>query len=109
MDIQGQVGDSLRIRARVSDVVNGVATPRALGGAVLRSMIRHGDLFQSNEAPDNFRVSVDNAVEGIVLVSLPRTHLLPAGRYGYEVDLAMGTSNETILRGTLTIKPTLIT
>ena len=109
MDIQGQVGDSLTIRARVSTVVGGLARPRPLGGATLRAAVRDGDSPDADVSADNLRVSVDNAAEGIVLVSLPKTHMLASGVYAYEVDLAMGAaSNETILSGMLTILPTII-
>lgn len=107
-NLTGQIGDNLSTVVRVSDVdINGVARPRPLGGATLRARVRYGNDPQSDLAPDNLRAVVEDPAQGIVLVSLPMDHLLPAGFYYYEIDLAQGTGNETILHGRLTIEPTL--
>ena len=107
-DLVGQVGDSLSVPSRVSDVEGGVARPRMLGGATLTARVRFGASPRSKVAPDNLRAVVEDATNGIVRVTLPKDHLLPAATYHYEVDLAQGTSNETIMAGRLTINPTLI-
>lgn len=107
-DIEGQVGDSLTVRARVSDLVGNVTRARVLTGATLSARVRYGDSPLSDLAPDQLRATVDDATNGIVLVSLPSDHTLPAATFYYEVDLTQGDLNETILRGSLTIHPSLI-
>ena len=109
VNLRGQVGDSLTAYARVSDVdLNGIARPRSLANATLTARVRYGNTPDSDVAPDNLRAVVDNAEQGIVRVTLPHDHTLPARVYFYEVDLAIGGTNETIMRGRLTITATLI-
>ena len=57
MNLFGQVGDSLAIRLRVSDTVDGVAIPRALDGATLTARVRCGLSPDSDDALNNTAVS----------------------------------------------------
>ena len=93
-------------RIRVSDVdADGVARPRSLGGATLATRVRYGNSPDSDLAPDNLRALVENAAQGLVLVSLRRDHLLPAATYWYEVDLRQETLTKLLRVGVLRSRP----
>ena len=106
--LAGQVGDSLRVAFRILDVQAGIARPRSLVGAVFAARVRYGATAQADAAPDNLRVGVVDAADGLAVASLPADHGLAARTYLYEVDCTTGVRTETVLHGELTIAETLL-
>ena len=109
VDYTAHEQDSFQRYIRVlSADTNGVATPRSLVGARLMSIIRKGPDKQSDPAPANFQVVLDNAATGVVELTLPAGHALKAGTLWYEVDAILADGERlTIGAGKLVVVPTI--
>ena len=100
--------DSLAHRLRVSTAdAAGVAKPRPLGNATVETRLRFGDTAAADLAPVALQAGIEDAVQGIVRLSLPADHALKPGVYFWEADLLQAGERITIGAGQLAVLPTL--
>ena len=103
-DIYGQEKDSLSVVFCHTYESETAYIPYDLRGWRLKSSILLGEDATSMPAPDNFDVSFDKQVMGLVRIELPKDHLLPAGNYWYSIRGVRQDMEEVVLlRGKLEI------
>ena len=106
IDLAVGAKDSLAHRLRVSTVDNrGVAKPRPLGNATVETRLRFGDTAAADLAPVALQADIEDAVQGIVRLSLPADPHLPGATTRSRP--ACAGDRETIGEGRMTVRPSL--